>query len=533
MKTNPIKSIFLLCALGLLLALPLSATIEKVKLQAGATSIAQNLSNELNVQNSNSNNSSGLGLVTGNHRLPFVISVNHLVTLTGDWLNTCDRVEIVNSSGNIVQTLRDAALTKTTVSGKGQLKFTVPSSRLTSVGNFEIRVRWIIETNGFDVLKCLVVPRGVINSITWVGTNLPTITNITGGERSTLNSNVEYKLQFTGTGFGSTVSLTDLPNGVDFGVTSTVVNTAGTVMTITMKPNNNNVNQTAAFTNPDLQDFVNGNNFEIIGLSGKNTNLFGAYLMYDFNNTLSTTGNLTNLAQIAVNPRPLFPDLTIFPEQEVTVYPLMTGTSYKFGSLTVTDQQGRIYKNILIPTTPVFCDLGTQLNTPNAIIGNTSRCVSKEIGTDPTLGVVTLHQITMGNYTIPIQNVGEQSVTSSFTNSFRGNMVASTPQVLPTQAALARFTTFPSITTVTRMETTLFINNTINSIIPKRMIQVFTFSNKPGVFYCDNAWPLETGNVIGSLITVTIDINNNVNEGTAGGELNNLENRCCPNRRCE
>ncbi len=173
------------------------------------------------------------------------------------------------------------------------------------------------------------------------------------------------------------------------------------------------------------------------------------------------------------------------------------------------------------------------MNTPSAIIGNTSRCVSKELGTDPTLGVITLHQITMGNYTNPIQNVGEQSVTSSFTNSFRGNMVASTPQVLPTQASLARFTTFPSITTVTRMEATLNINNTINSIIPKRMIQVFTFSNKPGAFYCDNAWPLETGNVIGSLITVTIDINNNVNEGTAGGELNNLENRCCPNRRCE
>jgi len=531
MKIHKIKSIFLLLTFSALLAQPLQATIDKVKLQAGATSIAQNLSNEMQINNSNSNISSQLGLVSGIHRLPFVISVNHLVTLSGDWLNTCDRVEIVNASGTIVQTLRDAALTKTTVSGKGQLKFTLPSTRLTAVGNFELRVRYLIETNGFDVLKCLVVPRGVINSITWVGTNLPTITNVTGGERSTLTSELEYKLQFTGIGFGSTISLTDLPNGLDFGVTSTVVNTAGTVMTITMKPNN--VNQTVAFSNPDLQDFVNGNNFEIIGLSGKNTNLFGAYLIYDFNNLLSTTGNLTNLAQIAVNPRPLFPDLIIFPEQEVTVYPLMTGTAYKFGSLTVTDQQGRIYKNILIPTTPVLCDLGTQLIAPNAIMGNTSRCVSKELGTDPTLGVVTLHQITMGNYTIPIQNVGEKSVTTTFTNSFRGNMVASTPQILPTQAALTRFTTFPSITTVTRMEATLNIGNTINSIIPKRMIQVFTFSNKPGAFYCDNAWPLETGNVIGSLITITIDSNNNVNEGTAGGETNNLENRCCANLRCE
>jgi hypothetical protein len=530
MKILQIKSIFLLLTFSALLAQPLQATIEKVKLQAGATSIAQNLSREMQINNSNSNNSSQLGLVSGIHRLPFVISVNHLVTLNGDWLNTCDRVEIVNAAGNTLQTLRDAALTKTTVNGKGQLKFTVPSTRLTSIVNFEIRVRYAPEFNGYDVLKCCVVPRGVINSITWVGTNLPTITNVTGGELSSLTCLLEYKLQFTGTGLGSALSLIRTPIGISLGVTSALVNPTGTILTITMKPPS--VSLTKLVT-PDLQDFVNGNNFEIIGLSGLNTNPFGAYLIYDFNNLLSTTGNLTNLKQLAVNPRPLFPDLRIFPEQEVTAFPLMTGTSYKFGSLTVTDQQGRSYKNILIPTTPVLCDLGTQLITPNAIIGNTSRCVSKELGTDPTLGVVTLHQITMGNYTIPIQNVGEKSVTSSFTNSFRGNMVASTPQVLPTQAALTRFTTFPSITTVTRMESTLNISNTINSIIPKRMIQVFTFSNRPGAFYCDNAWPLEIGNVIGSLITVTIDINNNVNEGTAGGELNNLENRCCANLRCE
>ena len=319
MKIHKIKSIFLLLTFSALLAQPLQATIDKVKLQAGATSIAQNLSAEMQINNSNSNNSSQLGLVFGSQRLPFVISVNHLVTLTGDWLNTCDRVEILNASGTIVQTLRDASLTKTTVSGKGQLKFTVPSSRLTSVGNFEIRVRYFIETNGFDVLKCRVVPRGVINSITWVGTNLPTITNVTGGERSTLTSELEYKLQFTGIGFGSTISLTDLPNGLDFGVTSTVVNTAGTVMTITMKPNN--VNQTVAFSNPDLQDFVNGNNFEIIGISGSNTNLFGAYLMYDFNNTLSTTGILTNLAQLAVIPPPPAPNLK-------PLLPTSFGTSY-------------------------------------------------------------------------------------------------------------------------------------------------------------------------------------------------------------
>ena len=512
MKINQIKSVFLLLTFAAILGQPLQATIEKVKLQAGASSIAQNLSKELSIPNSNSNNPASLGLIEQGYRMPFVISVNHLVTLTGDWLNTCDRVEIVNAAGNPVQTLRDAALTKTTVNGKGQLKFTVPSTRLTSVGNFEIRVRYFIETNGYDVLKCSVVNRGVINSITWVGTNLPTITNVAGGERSTLNTNIEYKLQFTGIGFGSTAKLTSTPNSVNLGITSMVVNTTGTVMTITMKPN------VSAFQagSPDLQSFVSGNTFEIIGtqIPNLNLNIYGAYLIYDFNNLLSTTGNLTNLAQIAINPAPPAPDLR-------PLLPTSFGTTYKFGTLTVTDQQGRIYKNIVSPTTPDNNDLLTQLNS-SFVIGNTSRCVSNVLGNDPTLGVVTLHQITMGNYTCPIKNKGNANATAAFTNSFRGNMVTSTPQVLPTQAALARFTTFPTITTITQTLPSLNIGITNNSIVPKRMIQVFTFSNRPGAFYCDNAWPLEIGSTANSLITITVDSNLNINEGTAGGELNNV-----------
>jgi hypothetical protein len=278
-----------------------------------------------------------------------------------------------------------------------------------------------------------------------------------------------------------------------------------------------------------LQDFLNGNNYEIIGVSGIKNNPFGAYLIYDFNNLLSTTGNLTNLAQLAVIPTPRFPDLMVFPVQEGNIVAPLLGSSYQFGSLTVTDQQGKIYKNILIR----FCGLGGEFIAPDAIIGNTSRCVSKELGTDPTLGVVTLHQITMGHYTFPIVNNSGADATTTFTNSFRGNMVASTPQVLPTQAALMRFTTFPTITTVNQTLPSLNVGITNNSIVPKRMIQLFTFSNKPGTLYCDNAWPLERGNVIGSRITITIDSNNNVNEGSNGGELNNLGHYNEDHFRCE
>ena len=54
------------------------------------------------------------------------------------------------------------------------------------------------------------------------------------------------------------------------------------------------------------------------------------------------------------------------------------------------------------------------------------------------------------------------------------------------------------------------------------MIQVFTFSNRPAAFYCDNAWPLERGNTEFTDITITVDSANNVNEGTERGETNNL-----------
>jgi hypothetical protein len=248
-------------------------------------------------------------------------------------------------------------------------------------------------------------------------------------------------------------------------------------------------------------------------------NVFGPYMAHIFSTTLSTTGNFTNLKEIVVTPpAPPAPAPNLAP-----LLPTSFGTTYKFGTLTVTDQQGRIYKNIVSPTstTPDNNDLLTQLSS-SFVIGNPSRCVSNVLGNDPTLGVVTLHQITMGNYTCPIKNVGNANATTAFTNSFRGNMVTSTPQVLPTQAALARFTTFPTITTITQTLPSLNIGITNNSIVNKRMIQVFTFSNRPGAFYCDNAWPLEIGNTANSLITITVDSNLNINEGTEGGELNNV-----------
>lgn len=511
MKTNQIKYVFLLLTFSALLAQPLQATIEKVKLQAGAINNASNLGNEILLP-TNQNQFYA--------RIPFVIGISHVVHLSGDWLDVCDRVEIVSTSGSVT-TLNGSSLNKFKTNGKGQLKFTVPASKLSGIGNFTIRVRYLIETNGFDVLNSRVVARGVINSMQWVGTTLPAITAHSSGigERSTLTRGLEYQLQLNGTGFGNSAKIDRYPpGGFSLGVSNVVVNSSGTVMTITMRPSTSN-SETVTIT-PDLQDFaLMGNNFQIVSgdLAGSAVLVYGPYLIYDFNNLLSAAGALTDLKEILItSPPPPPPAPNLKP-----LLPTSFGTTYKFGTLTVTDQQGKIYKNIVSPTTPDNNDLLTQLST-GSLINIPSRCVSNVLGNDPTLGVVTLHQITMGNYTCPITNQGNSNATIAFTNSFRGNMVTSTPQVLPTQAALARFTTFPTITTITQTLPSLNIGITNNSIVPKRMIQVFTFSNRPGAFYCDNAWPLEIGSTANSLISITVDTINNVNEGTTGGELDNV-----------
>jgi hypothetical protein len=177
-----------------------------------------------------------------------------------------------------------------------------------------------------------------------------------------------------------------------------------------------------------------------------------------------------------------------------------------------------------MPATLDNNDLGTQLSS-SLVIGNATRCVSKQIGTDLNLGTITLHQITLGTYSCPIKNAGNLSANFAFTIRFEGNMVAATAQVLPTAAELTRFTIFPTVTRVTQTLPSLNIGITNNCVVNKRMIQVFTFSNRPGNFYCDNDWPQE--NAGGSAqtgdgnIAVCADVNNNVPEGI--NEWNNFE----------
>lgn len=284
------------------------ATISFVKLQAGSVNASQNLSLNHAVSNKK---------VKG-YRLPFVTGISHVVDMTGAFLDVCDRVEICNSSGAVQRTLRSSSLNKFKSNNEGHVKFTVNASDLPGVeGDFILKVRYAVELNGFDQLDCKVAARGVINSIQWVGADLPVFsTHSSGaGEVSTLTIGKEYTLQFNGTGFSNSVQLYDgqrtnlyNTNNLPFTNADLTVNSAGTIMTLKVRPSG-----TATIT-PDLQSFtsLSTNLLFVYGGVGNILGGWGPYLVYDYNNLMSNAGNLTDLKQIKIVTAPSgLPELTI------------------------------------------------------------------------------------------------------------------------------------------------------------------------------------------------------------------------------
>lgn len=276
------------------------ATISFVKLQAGSVNASQNLSLNHAVSNKK---------VKG-FRLPFVTGVSHVVDMTGAFLDVCDRVEICSSSGTVQRTLRGTALNKFKSNNEGHVKFTVNASDLPAVeGDFILKVRYAVELNGFDQLDCKVAARVVINSIQWVGSTLPvfSIHSSGAGEVSTLTVGKTYTLQFNGTGFSNSIQLYDglrtnlySNNNLPFTNADLTVNSAGTVMTLIVRPSG-----TATIT-PDLQSFtsLNTNLLFVYGGVGNILGGWGPYLVYDYNNLMSNAGSLTDLKQIKIETAP-------------------------------------------------------------------------------------------------------------------------------------------------------------------------------------------------------------------------------------
>lgn len=302
------KKISLVAAVMIfLLNATVQATISSVKLQAG-TNVPQNLSNSLTVSNKR---------IQG-FRLPFVTGINHVVDLTGAFLDVCDRVEICNSSGAVQRTINSSGLNKFKSNNEGHVKFTVNASDLPGIdADFILKVRYAVELSGFDQLDCKVAGRGVIQSIQWTGSTLPTIIPFSknGGETSLLKSGSVYTLQFNGTGFTSSVQLFDGlrsnllgQNNLPFTSSDLTVNSAGTTITLIVRPSG------SVGVSLDLENFTSStqNLLFVFGGVGNISGGWGPYLVYDYNNLISNAGSLTDLKRIeAAAPSTFFPELKI------------------------------------------------------------------------------------------------------------------------------------------------------------------------------------------------------------------------------
>jgi hypothetical protein len=275
------------------------ATISFVKLQAGVN-VPQNLSLNHGVSSRK---------VKG-FRVPFVSGTNHVVDLTGAFLDVCDRVEICNSSGAVQRTLAGSSLNKFKSNNEGHVKFTVNSSDLPGIGsNFILKVRYVVELSGFDQLDCMVAGRGTIQSMQWVGSTLPVIsTHSSGaGEVSTLKSGSVYTLQFNGTGFTNSVQLADglrtllfVNSSFPFTAADLTVNATGTTMTLTVRPTGSTSFET------DLYNFTSNsqNLLFVYGGVGDFIGGWGPYLAYGYNTLISNAGSLTDLKKIVVETLP-------------------------------------------------------------------------------------------------------------------------------------------------------------------------------------------------------------------------------------
>lgn len=379
------KKVWVAAVMIFLLNVTANATISFVKLQAGSINAPQNLS---------LNHAVSSKKVQG-FRLPFVTGVSHVVDMTGAFLDVCDRVEICNSSGTVQRTLRGTSLNKFKSNNEGHVKFTVSASDLPGVGSdFILKVRYAVELSGFDQLDCKVAARGVIQSMQWVGTTLPVFsTHSSGaGEVSLLTTGRVYTLQFNGTGFSNSVQLSDglrttlfNNNALPFTSADLTVNTAGTVMTLTVRPTS------ATTLTPDLNNFTS-NALSLLFAYGGVGNILGGwgpYLVYDYNNLMSNAGVLTDLKQIKIETPPSGnPELTISTVANKFVTSSAQGISFAQSDLAVFQ----------------LCNTSTNANLKTTVIPNmkiTIRNSSNMPSPATTLRVLSSANVLLATLNVP------------------------------------------------------------------------------------------------------------------------------------
>lgn len=283
----------------------LQAQIETVQLFVGSASATE-------LEKSKVHNVSA-GRVQG-FRVPFVTGKDHIVHLVGNWLDVSDRVEIVKD-GKVSRTIsKSAYLLANTSGGKGQIRFKVNSSDLPTVGgSFTIRVRWIVETNGFQKLDGKTVARGTVSSIKWVGGTGITMPecqpNTSSGEVCRLPLNNLFKLELNGSGFstntqvfdGITEKIFQTSTGLGFEVSDAVATSSRVTLTFSSGGTGSSwslgTNNTSSLPMSFLQIADGG--------AGNIAGGWGRYVYYRVADNLSITGDLTNLKSVVASNTPL------------------------------------------------------------------------------------------------------------------------------------------------------------------------------------------------------------------------------------
>lgn len=256
-------------------------------------------------------------------RVPFVSGRKHTVTIWGDFVDWCDRVEIRNNKTGALAAISGKALTRSVessaswvpprIEGKGKLTFTLPGGIIPGSGTtFDLCVRY--SPFGTDTLECRGIRRLVIDSATWVGpfVTQPTVTPLGTGEASLLRPGVAHSIRLhTSAGLGfinnaavkfgyggqpNTIFSTPPNYILSIPVTSFTVNsTDPRFLTVNFMP-------LAAHAGRQLDRAWQG--IRLTDAAQPGGHFWGEYIFHRFKSPLPTAGASTDLARVTVAGAP-------------------------------------------------------------------------------------------------------------------------------------------------------------------------------------------------------------------------------------
>ncbi len=456
-------------------------------------------------------------------KIPVLAGSNYSLIVIGDWLDVWDRLEITKIDGKTAEpAVTCNAIVKSKVNGKGQTAIRVNVGALPAGAEFMIRFRYTVESNLLDKMpgeniSFKVVLRGNITNVAIQPDPI-----LEQGKRY-LRPKVDYTLNFSLTGLPGAGASGAAGGGVTFiGKAEITRASGGSAMTEFRF-------QRKSSTDPSFIVSASSGSFSMKVKSTSNlSRVTNACNLLDEKNLLfalvagdvdpafktmekcyhvaATVGTLNNTLPNS-NLTDIVPGVDL-PDLEVpNANAIQKGLTYSFSNVTVTDASGKVYKALKVDNNNPN-DLGQLIGSGalNNLGGSSAGSnVTKSLGTDPQLGAMFLSEILLGQYVIPVKNSGPKETKPAFRNRYKSNMTAANPVKLPERDALTQRTVFPATTTVEEEIPFIAPGNQNNSLVNKQSIQVFTFQNRPGLFYCDNNWPLESNLEVSLDFTKTND----------------------------